>query len=247
MLVQHFGIGHAQFAWDLRQNLKIIDIFEKLYSVKKEELLVSFDGSSFHLPHEITNRGYYRGNQWFHTDQKLSDSTFKCVQSWITALDVNEGDATLVVLEKSHLFHEEFSKQFNYIGNTTDWHKLSGEERDFFIKEKGCKRVSIKCPAGSMVFWDSRTIHAGQESLLNREKQNFRMVCYLCYKPRLNCTKSVLKKKQKAFNELRTTSHWPDNPKLFPVNPRTYGNTLPEICEIKPPIVNELGLKLAGF
>ena len=31
----------------------------------------------------------------------------------------------------------------------------------------------------------------------------------------------MIKKKQKAFNELRMTTHWPHKPKLFPVHPRT--------------------------
>ena len=54
-------------------------------------------------------------------------------------------------------------------------------------------------------------------------------------------------KKKEAFNNLRTTNHWPAKPKLFGVNPRTYGNEIEEINPIKKPNVNQLGLKLAGF
>jgi hypothetical protein len=55
------------------------------------------------------------------------------------------------------------------------------------------------------------------------------------------------KKKQKAFNELRTTSHYPSKIKLFPKTPRTYRNTLPIIDEIKEPILNDIGKSLVGF
>ena len=55
------------------------------------------------------------------------------------------------------------------------------------------------------------------------------------------------KKKQKAFNEIRTTNHWPHKPKLFGKTPRTYGNELPLITSIEPPLLSELGMKLAGF
>ena len=65
--------------------------------------------------------------------------------------------------------------------------------------------------------------------------------------PRNLCTKSNLKKKQKAFEELRTTSHWPCNPILFGKNPQTYGKELPTITNINPPILNAIGKSLAGY
>ena len=45
MLLKHWSIGHAQFIWNLRTNYKIIEPFEKIWNVSKEELLVSFDGA----------------------------------------------------------------------------------------------------------------------------------------------------------------------------------------------------------
>ena len=66
MLFQHYSIGHSQVCWNQRQNPKIVDIFKTFW--KTDELLVSFDGLSFNLPPEETNRGWYRGNTWYHTD-----------------------------------------------------------------------------------------------------------------------------------------------------------------------------------
>ena len=88
--------------------------------------------------------------------------------------------------------------------------------------------------------------------LLLAVTENIRAVCYLCYQPRslLPSTKAIekcLKKKQKAFAELRTTSHWPLKSKLFAKHPRTYGGDMPEITPIPFPILTELGKKLAGF
>ena len=65
--------------------------------------------------------------------------------------------------------------------------------------------------------------------------------------PRKLATDANLRKKRKAFTELRMTTHWPHKPKLFPVHPRTYGGPIPNICDIEPPILTELGKKLAGF
>jgi ectoine hydroxylase-related dioxygenase (phytanoyl-CoA dioxygenase family) len=245
MLIQHWNIGHSQFSWDLRQKEKIVDIFAKLWKCKKKDLLVSFDGASFNMPPEVTNRGWNRNNTWYHSDQSFTRNNLECVQSWITGLDVNDGDATLAVMEGSHKYHKEFAKKFK-ITDKFDWYKLNEKEEKFFI-DKGCKYNKIMCPKGSLVLWDSRTIHCGSEALKTRKKQNFRAITYLCYLPRKLATAKAIEKKKKAFNEMRTTSHWPNKPKLFPKTPRTYGKTLPSINKIDPPILTELGKKLAGF
>ena len=243
MLFQHFQVGHSQVCWDMRQNKKIVDIFKTLWNT--EELLVSFDGLSFNMPPEKTNRGWNRGNTWYHTDQSFTHPTFECVQSWVTALDVNPGDATLAFMEKSHKYHKEAAETFG-ITHKKDWIKLDKIQEKFY-KNKGCEYKKIYCPKGSMVFWDSRTIHCGCEALREREKTNFRAIVYLCYTPRSLITPALLRKKQKAFNELRTTNHWPHKPKLFGKNPRTYGGEMPIVRNITAPTVTELGRMLAGF
>ena len=251
MLIQNFGVGHSQVAWDIRQNLKIVNVFSKFWNVKPTELLTSFDGFSYHFPPEIMKRGYYRGNTWFHTDKSFMRPEFECLQSWVTANDVEEGDATLAFYESSNVYHQEFADEFGGDDVKTtlgsgDWYKLSKEQEKFYT-DKGCVQKCIKCPKGSLVCWDSRTIHCGVESKRNRENSKSRAVIYTCYTPRSLATQAAIRKKQKAFNELRTTSHWPHKPKLFPVKPRTYGKELVPVTPIQSPKVSKLGLKLAGF
>ena len=246
MLFQHWKIGHAQYVWDIRQNLKVIEPFCKLWNKSPEELLVSFDGASFCVPPEITNRGWYRGNTWLHTDQSFLRNDFESVQSWVTTYDVNEDDATLLFLEGSHKLHKKFKDFKKSELSSDDWYKFTPEELDFFIDE-GCKQKKILCPKGSQVFWDSRTVHSGTEPVKGRTNPNFRNVIYVCYTPRELCSTINLKKKIKAFEELRLTTHYPHRPKLFPKTPRTYGADLPIIKEIEVPIINELGRKLIGY
>lgn len=245
MLIQYWNIGHSQVAWDMRQNKKIVNIFAKIWNCRRRDLVVSFDGMSFNPPPETTKRGWNRNNLWYHTDQSYTRNKFECVQSWITANDVNEGDATLAFLEGSNKYHKTCAKKFK-IQNKSDWYKLNETELEFYTN-KGCEHKRIKCPKGSLVLWDSRTIHCGTEALQERDMPNFRTVIYLCYMPRELCDEKNIAKKQKAFNELRTTSHYPCKIKMFPKNPRTYGSPLPEITPIDHPIVNKLGRKLAGF
>ncbi len=249
MLLQQWSIGHAQFMWDLRQNPKILEVFSTLWEV--EDLLVSFDGASFHLPPETVGSGWCRqNNKWLHSDQCFLRNEFECVQSWVTAYDVNPGDATLTFLEGSNKLHQAFreSKGEDTAGlkKAGDWYKLdTQEELDFYGV---CTQKCISCPAGSIVLWDSRTIHSGMEALKTREKPNTRCVAYLCYTPRELAKPAILNKKIKAFNELRTTNHWPHKPKLFPKTPRTYGQALAPIAQIDAPAgITEVGRRLIGF
>lgn len=245
MLIQHWGIGHAQSSWNVRQNIKIVEIFAHFWGCDINNLLVSFDGLSFNLPPEVTKKGWNRGNTWYHTDQSYTNSEFKCIQSFITGLDINEYDATLSFMEGSNKYHNDFKQKYN-ITDKSDWYKLSKQEESFYY-DKGCVIKNIKCPKGSLVLWDSRTIHCGIEADKRRKIQNIRAVIYLCYMPRKLCNEANIKKKQKAFNELRTTTHYPCKIKLFSKDPLTYGGPMPNITEIEKPILTDLGKRLAGF
>jgi hypothetical protein len=245
MLIQYFSIGHSQISWDVRQNEKILDIFETFWECKKEELYVSFDGLSFHLPPEITKRGWNRDNIWYHTDQSFTRNNFECVQSWITGIDVNEGDATLAFMEGSNKFHKEFSEYFEK-KEKSDWYKLDKNEEAWYY-QKGCENKKIKCPKGSIVFWDSRTIHCGAEAIKGRSNPNIRAVIYLCYTPSIMCNEKNRKKRIDAFESLRTCNHVPHKIKLFGKSPRTYGGPLPEITNIDKPLLSSIGYKLIGY
>jgi hypothetical protein len=245
MLLQYWGVGHSQVSWDVRQNIKIVEIFAHFWNCGINDLLVSFDGLSFNLPPETTKKGWNRNNTWYHTDQSFTTPEFKCIQSWVTGFDINDGDATLSFMEGSNKYHNEFKDMFNIV-DKQNWYRLNKEEQQFY-SNKNCNIKNIKCPKGSLVFWDSRTIHCGVEASKNRTIPNIRAVIYLCYMPRNLCSKANLKKKQKAFNELRTTSHYPCDIKMFPKKPRTYGGEIPNIKSIQPPILNDLGKLLAGL
>jgi hypothetical protein len=105
----------------------------------------------------------------------------------------------------------------------------------FYINEKNC----IKCPKSSLVLRDSQTIHCGSEAMKSREKENFRNIIYLSYEPGRNITSRNLLKKQKAFNDLRMTSHWTSSKvKLFPKFLQTYGAPLYEVSQLLKLVLN---------
>ncbi|MDB4769560.1 phytanoyl-CoA dioxygenase family protein [bacterium] len=274
VLYQHLSIGQMQASWNVRQLPKIVEIFSHFWGCENEELLVSFDGASFSPPPEVTNRGWGdRDKSWLHTDQSFMRNGLECIQSWVTALDVNEDDATLTFMEGSNKYHKEFAKKFNItkespLKDRSDWYVV-GEKGEQFYLDKGCEYKKIKCPKGSLVFWDSRTIHSGSKAMKNRKHPNFRAVIYLCYTPRngksssnvkstsvkddvfdlkpLICSDANIRKKQKAFKEIRSTNHHPCKIKLFSKEPYMRGKKLPKITPIEQPRLTKLGKILAGF
>jgi ectoine hydroxylase-related dioxygenase (phytanoyl-CoA dioxygenase family) len=226
-MLQHHGIGHQQFVWDIRQNRNVIKTFETIWS--DPNLLVSFDGVNFVFPPEITKRGYYQGGQWFHTDQSSFKKGLHCIQGMVNLYDVTEGDGTLSILTGSNSLHEEFFT-YHQIDEKSDWYKLSDQHLQWFL-ERGCEWKNVLAPAGSMIFWDSRTFHMAIEPQKNRPNQNFRFVIYVCMKPRSGADSKDIAKRVNAFIERRMTTHWPYKVKLFSKQPRTYGADLPNLKE----------------
>lgn len=244
MLFQSFGIGHSQFAWNIRQDPRIADIFAKLWHVKPEELLSSFDGVSIGLPPEITNIGFHK-KDWYHCDQSFSNSNLHTIQGLVNCYDINDNDGTLTILEGSNKYHELFATTFNKKNNYSDWNLLNEKEQKFYIN-KGCNITFVKCTAGSLVLWDSRTIHAGSGPLPSRKLPSIRLVIYVCQKPKSYISSSSLIKKKQAFRDMILTSHDPCKIKLFQSIPRFFNNENKIILPIKP-ILSKLGQSLAGF
>ena len=261
-LFQHHGWGHAQCVWNLRQMEKLAAGHAAFHGCAPEDMLSSFDGVNFSVGSVMNGRkrGQFRGNCWRHMDQRPSDSTKLCLQSWVTANEIGVGDATLRFLEGSHLLHGAFAKAFGLTEVTSDWHKLTPEQIDWFL-DHGCKDTCITVPAGSQVYWDSRTVHSGIESLPAEDcpsrdtPRSIRMVAYLCYEPRTGPTlpeghadtgkaaknlHKILAKRLRILTPgdslfLRLGSHWPNKMKLFGANPRSWGNSQPEGCTLGSP------------
>ena len=245
MLHQHFGIGQSQVAWDVRQNPKVRKVFADIWGT--DNLAVSFDGASFSLPPEVTNRGWHT-KDWYHLDQATARNDLESVQGWVTGEDVEEGDATLTLLKGSHLKHAEFAKKFDLQKLTANWYKLTQEQVDWYKQE--CERVDVVCPKGSLVLWDSRTVHAGKGPVKGRSNSTRqRGVVYVCMTPARLLTPALIRKRQNIVLAKRTSSHWPHRPKLFGVLPRTYNSNvkIPPVAPVPYPVLTEQGAKLASF
>jgi hypothetical protein len=248
MLLQHWGIGQARWLWEVRSNRKVMQVFASLWNTSLDDLITSFDGAAIHLPHEVTRRGFYRGNTWLHTDQSYGRPNMECVQSWVTARKVRAGDATLAVIPGSHQLHGAFASRFGpAVVQSRDWFKLNEEQQRWYEDQTGAVRQFIKCPRGSMVLWDSRLIHSGSEAMRTRPLANIRTVAFVCMTPRRLASDKMLKKRVAAFEAGRTSSHWPHKLHVFGKLPRTYGNPVPRVFIGAPHIPSGVERRLVGY
>ncbi len=245
MLIQNFCLAHAQYIWDLRQQQNLVDIFAHIWKCSGEDLVTSFDGFSVHFPPEVTNKGWHNGKDWLHVDQSFTRNGFECIQGFVTAWDIDEGDASLLFLEKSHQRHKQFREHFQ-VTEQSDWYRFKAKELEFY-RRNGHAQKAIACRAGSLVLWDSRLVHAGTKAFKQRKHAKIRHVVYLCQIPRVRCTSKMLSKRIAAFEARRTTNHWPDKVKLFPVTPKMYGNSVPRVTIPPAPVLSALGRRLVGY
>lgn len=255
-LLQWFEGAHSQAAWDLRQDPALVAPFAELWHCAPADLLVSFDGFSFAVPPEQRGGRGFERDSWFHCDthdyknkNKNKNNKYACVQSWVTPLDVAPGDGTLVVMEGSHLHHDEVRAilQSTEDASKFNWYKTDQRQVVAEYERRGCVRRRIVCPAGSMVLWDSHTLHYGGAPLRGRANPTARCVVYLCYKPRAQITKANLAKRLHYFATRRGTCHDPCEVRVFPLTPRTYGKPIVPMRPVPPPKLTPLGRRLVGF
>lgn len=223
-IYRHWGIGHAQYLWDIRQKPKVISIYRRLWNKIYEYrgtkhrasfMRVSYEGGSFLLPPETTDRGW-DGKPWYHLNQRYESIDLRGVQSFVTSEDIKPGDSTLVVLRGSNMKYETS----NIRTNTYDKRSLTDFELETIYKD--CERIEITCKAGSMVLWDPRTVHYSKGVTKGREFQNLRNLAYLCYVPQEHIGKKIARKRKQAFNDLRTSTNWPEKIELIPILPRKF-------------------------
>lgn len=246
-ILKNYNVGQSQPVWYARANLAVIAVFALIYGTDK--LFCSYDGFSM-IPDVGDMDGVADGedaslreNNWMHFDQTpyLSEMLL-CLQSWVTFREVNEGAPTLTVLPGSHKHIGEFVAK-GYApktkaggSDTTHWFKPTAvETAAVFGADWMSKCVRIQCPVGSMVLWDSRTMHQGGVPIAGfPDAQKDRGIVYLCFAPAWQCEASGrgADRRLELAREERTTAHWPQFLKPNGKAPRTYGQEMPPSTDL---------------
>lgn len=213
-LIHYYGISLLPEVLNLKTDERTIEPFRRIWN--EPNLTTSFDGLFIGPPAEETNFFFDSNDLSFHTDQSSDKKEKCCFQAFINLELTETGDGCLSVLTYSHNYHAEFFDYFKTTSRGRDWFKLKPNHLDWFIKEKKCEWNTICAPKGSMVFWDSRTIHMGTLPHRDRPNKNrWRFLVYVCYTPARLQSKEDTNLKQIAYVQNRMTSHWPYKVKLF--------------------------------
>lgn len=236
--------GQTQVMWDLRQDPRIVDVFARVWNTN--DLIVSMDGLSFMCPPEI-REGYIepwphvdqailrrQDNVAYNNNPPIgfvSESLLKTqpytIQGQFLFEDSFDGDGGFYCIPKSHLRFTEFAPQLETLN---DMEMPKDEKRkarhkfldEFFgnsTDESGnpyCVK-HITAPRGSLILWDSRTIHWNQHPNKDRpysDNPKVRMVGYLCYVPKARLTDEGRMVRRKAFEKGVATGHNPASPEL---------------------------------
>lgn len=235
--------GQIQVMWDIRQDPRIVNIFAQIWNTK--DLIVSMDGLSLMCPIEIregriepfphVDQTVLRRGDDFHNNNPpinfISESSLKTqpytIQGQFLFEDSFEGDGGFYCIPRSHLRFNEFAPELENILLMD----VSREERfriknqfldDFFDSRRDelgnsyCSKQII-APKGSLILWDSRTVHWNQHASKDRpyrENSKVRTVGYVCYVPKSRLNDLGRSLRREAFERGIATGHNPAFPQL---------------------------------
>lgn len=234
--------GQTQVMWDLRQDPRIVDVFAKVWNTN--DLIVSMDGMSFMCPPEI-REGYFepwphvdqailtRQDNISHSNNPpigfVSESLLKTqpytVQGQFLFEDSFEGDGGFYCIPKSHLRFSEFAPKLETLNEQEMPRNEKRNARHTFLQEffgnskdesgNAYSMKHITAPRGSLILWDSRTVHWNQHPDRSfSDNPRVRMVGYLCYVPKARLTDDDRIQRKKAFEKGVSTGHNPVYPEL---------------------------------
>mmetsp|Transcript_8651 Transcript_8651/g.24318 ORF Transcript_8651/g.24318 Transcript_8651/m.24318 type:complete len:913 (+) Transcript_8651:63-2801(+) len=209
-IIQGRGIGQSEVLWSLRGLPTVRKVFADLWGT--EQLVSSFDGAGVFRPYGIHREYKTTKKNWYHLDQAHYKRGLHCVQGLVTLKDATEETGGLVVVPRSHRFHNDICCRYKAGDMTSDFLSINVNDRVLTEGNLGPRMVAAK--AGDMILWDSRTIHCNTSPLkeswdLLQGNDLVRAVCYICMTPAAWCTDDIFKRRQQAFENGVTTAHWP--------------------------------------
>ncbi len=214
-IIESWRFNHFKTIREIRRDKRILWIFALLYGT--DQLTGSMDRVNFKFP----GRTYKSNGTWPHVDQHASKPDRITIQSYVTFFDCEADSPGNRLYKGSHKIFDEFFKA-KRDAKAGDWNKLTEEEK---------KTLPLQCPlvkptyeAGSMLLWDSRTVHDPDDGSNFKEG---RFVVYVCFNKlweKKDDDKFLAQKKQ-AFLDCRSTSHAPLPQSMFGKTPRLYAGS----------------------
>jgi len=163
------NLPHGRFAWAARLQPQVRQVFANLYDVSPEELCVGMD--TVFWAAADTAGPVTENKQWLHVDQNFrAGLTHLCAQGVLYIWpSIAENASTTAVWPGSHLdtynliMHDQHAvEQGKKKAHSVRINNLSNYSlRDVLAAEAVAGTRRVPCPPGSLLLWDSRTIHQG--------------------------------------------------------------------------------------
>ncbi|KAK6175436.1 hypothetical protein SNE40_013901 [Patella caerulea] len=201
-------IGHLEAAWKAR--LLVKDVFAAVWGTDK--LVSSFDKLSICPPPEISTGDFDTGFSWLHVDRSGYRRGLHAFQGGIYLEETTETDACLRIMEGSSKYTDDFFSTHPEATKTSydkEHYRLSEDEIAWY-SSKGCFRKLVPAPKGSVVLWDTRTVHDTVKPKKGRpHADRWRYVVLACMLPAIWASDADLEFKRKAFENMSLTCHMP--------------------------------------
>mmetsp|Transcript_33489 Transcript_33489/g.59036 ORF Transcript_33489/g.59036 Transcript_33489/m.59036 type:complete len:522 (-) Transcript_33489:245-1810(-) len=181
-------------------------VFEKLYGTR--ELHCSKDGFTLQRP---TSQELNRSPN-DHFDQGSSMYGLQCLQGSVALTDQEFEDGCFLCWPGSHKHHPEIVAARGRKAGRQDFVILNDREKDL-LQSYGIEPRRVPVRRGDAILFRSDLAHCGASPIGCR--QNFRAVVYICMLPAAMTPEDVYEKKQSAYQQLATGSHWPNQEEWF--------------------------------
>jgi len=181
-------------------------VFEKIYGTT--ELHCSKDGFTLQRP---TKRELGRSPN-DHYDQGFGQRGLQCIQASIALTDQEHDDGCFLCWPGSHKLHDKIMDWRGSGGARQDFVILKDKEKEY-LQSKGFEPKRVPVKRGDVILWRSDLAHKGAPPIGSRE--NFRGVVYVCMLPAIMTPEHVWKDKQKGYQQLQSSCHWPNREEWF--------------------------------
>lgn len=239
-ILESYRMNHCEAARDARKEPKILEVMTALYGDTR--LVCSMDRINWKFP----GKQYKSQEDWPHCDQNPRKLGPRCVQAYLDINGtLNDQEPGNRFYEGSHLVFHKFTKPYRGL-DETDWFKPGLAEITQISEKYKLPLVKPLCPAGSLVLWDSRTIHSPHDGTDFERGRSVFYVCYLPYQPE-TFTRQEEQKKKDAFLAMNATRHTPFPQSCFGKYARTYGKEDVKHLEVAPVHLFASRLKKAGY
>jgi len=250
-LWQFFGVGWG--AGDVYVRDIVKSVFARIYGTNR--LWTSFGGFSASM-RPADSRCAWKSSQDFeerkwdsaiHTDQTRMSDTHLCYQSGVAITDQPADGHVFVCVPGSHAYHAELLKRGEAKIKKLHWQEMTPVQKEY-MRSVGLDVVRVPLRRGSMVLWDSRTIHSNSGYFATSAPETRRMQMLICMAPapapgsKLHEQESRLRKE--AYAKAITSKHTPIPARLF-TSQRTWGKVVP--ASPAPPVLSPEQRQLHGL